>query len=64
MMRVKILQNNKLQLLERDINEFLEAVGSNRSTKVSLVDIKLTTCAECNQQVYTAMVVYNEITIT
>lgn len=64
MMRVKILQNSKLQLLERDINGFLEEIGSNRSTKISLVDIKLTTCVECNQQVYTAMVVYNDITIT
>lgn len=65
MMKVKILINKNSALLERDINEFLVAIGSNRHTKIDLVDIKLSSITLSPNNVSLAsMVIYNESTIT
>lgn len=64
MMKVKILINKEATLLERDINEFLVTVGSNRHTKIDLVDIKLSSITLDPKSVsLVSMVIYNETTI-
>lgn len=65
MMKVKILINKDSTLLERDINDFLVTIGSNRHTKIDLVDIKLSPITLSPNNVSLAsMVIYNESTIT
>lgn len=65
MMKVKILINKEAALLERDINEFLLTVGSNRHTKIDLVDIKLSSIVLAPNNVsLVSMVIYNETTIS
>lgn len=64
MMKVKILINKEATLLERDINEFLVTIGSNRHMKIDLVDIKLSSISlDPNNVSLVSMVIYNETTI-
>lgn len=64
MMKVKILINKEATLLERDINEFLVTIGSNRHMKIDLADIKLSSITLDPKSVsLVSMVIYNETTI-
>lgn len=42
MIQVKIIKNRKTELLERDINDFLQIVGTQHGIYVDIKDIKIT----------------------
>jgi hypothetical protein len=60
MIQVKLIRN-EARLIERDINQFLQQLGSVQGVKVALIDIKLYHISE--KDVDTALVIYNQTVV-
>lgn len=63
MMKTKICYSDSTALLERDINTFLDGIGSNPHIQVTLMDIKYSALSPFNKEKYTAMIIYNEVVV-
>lgn len=55
MMKVKMIRNSSIELLERDINEFFNKIGRDVTVKTELIDVKLTPTGHD----FVAMIIYN-----
>lgn len=57
MMKVKMLKNSSIELLERDINEFFNKLGHSPGVRIDLIDVKLTPSSHN----LVAMIIYNMV---
>lgn len=60
MVQVKMIKQRS-QLIEKDINEQLQKIGSVPYTKINLIDIKMDYHEK--DDTYTAMIIYNAIKV-